>query len=168
MTSALWRRGGLPNMTMGSCLKTLPNAGWSYEPEILWTSHVVAPDDVVLRPTSSLPPSLLGPIYLKVNSVLHRQSVRPDVAPSHYRDERPTDRGPSESETAAGTGMGPPPHFTYGYGRPPFLCTRVEEDICGGIYSAHDYMSMISLDLAGILRFTERRLCKDFILEESR
>ena len=86
MTSALWRRGGLPNMTMGSCLKTLPNAGWSYEPEILWTSHVVAPDDVVLRPTSPLFLSLARPIYLKVNSVLHRQSVRPDVAPSHYRD----------------------------------------------------------------------------------
>ena len=96
-----------------------------------------------LPPTTSfygrLPRSLARPIYLKVNSVLHRQSVRPDVAPSHYRDERPTDRGPSESETAAGTGMGPPPHFTYGYGRPPFLCTRVEEDICGGIYSAHDF-----------------------------
>ena len=39
---------------------------------MLWTSHVVAPDDVVLRPTSSLS----RPIYLKVNSVLHRQSVQ--------------------------------------------------------------------------------------------
>ena len=103
---------------------------------MLWTSHVVAPDDVVLRPTSSLSPSLSRPIYLKVNSVLHRQSVRPS-----RRCAVTLSVGRSESETVAGTGsgMGPPPHFTYGYGRPPFLCTRVEEDICGGIYSAHDF-----------------------------
>ena len=137
MTSALWRRGGLPNMTMGSCLKTLPNAGWSYEPEILWTSHVVAPDDVVLRPTSSLPPSLLGPIYLKVNSVLHRQSVQ--TLRRHIIGTTDGD-GPPESETAAGTGMGPPLHFTTTeLTVTATLCTRVEEDICGGIYSAHDF-----------------------------